>query len=573
MLGNVRKRLSFAILGILSVPSFCFAEFWITEIHFNPQGSDSGYEWIEVRNDSGSSKSLEGYVFREGGTNHGLKVHRGSFAVPAGEFVVIADKPDKFLTAFPNYSGTIMDSAFSLNNTGEKLELLDSEKNIRFEVTYSADTAKGDDGSSIGLVQDIWTRILASPGEFNTKAVVTNDAEEEDDEDAEEEETDKEKTEQTNTDNTQTDKQEEATQEPNNHSPQTYVHLKNPDYKEKLIKVDAGADRTVMAGADYQFTGQVFGLTGEEMDDPEVYWNWGDGSTGSGVTALHTYLYPGTYTAVMRAKAQKHTARDYMNVTVIAPSVLISAVDIERQTVSLENVSDYVLELSGYQIHERISGKTFSFPEDSFIVGKQTITVPLGETMDLGMDSELVFRYPKGEPLSEYSVRTETKETIAKELQALEEQAALLTMEENASMRINEPTDSDITPKESTREPSNGGVTYAVVYQQADIPIDTDSSELTENDGAAIALASIGQTENQTSDLPINNNSGQITITDDQSAAVGNSFVVDNSPFFYLQVVMIILVLMATSGILYLRHRSDQNKSDLEKEADDVTLV
>lgn len=528
---------SFIICWFL--PVFCFAEFWITEIHFNPPGSDSGFEWIEVQNRGSGTESIEKFTFRENEINHGLKIYQGDFILDKNEYVVIADKPEKFVIAFPDYQGTIIDSAFSLNNTGEKLELLDPDKNIVFEVTYSADTAPGDDGSSIGLISDIWQAVVASPGTENQTFIIATEA-------TDEKEGSLTETKQ-NESNTETKDQETTkTSEPNNFSPDTYIRLKDPDYRQELISVQSGGDRTVMAGADYEFTGQVFGLTGEPLDDPQVYWNWGDGNTSEGITALHHYLYPGTYTAVMRANLRDHYAREHFTVTVIEPSIHISHANSSDNILHIENKSGYTLELSGYVV--RVDDHVVTLADDTFISGNGSIILSGSDHgFNINTNSIITLGFDKKSKLVRYDVKQKTKESLQSQINQIKEQALSIQNKEST----------DDTNIDKVLTPETVGVTRATVY--------TNIAAVTEP--ADLSVAPDDAT------IP-NNKKESLTFYPNQQANISNSFSSQNSPFFTLQLILITLILGAAGVIAYLHNiRERKELTEAEKEAEKINIL
>ena len=55
------------IIGVVVFPSFAFASDWqITEIMYNPKGSDAKHEWIEIKNTGSVPQNVKGFYFFEG---------------------------------------------------------------------------------------------------------------------------------------------------------------------------------------------------------------------------------------------------------------------------------------------------------------------------------------------------------------------------------------------------------------------------------------------------------------------------------------------------------------------------
>ena len=95
----------------------------ISEIMYDPDGSDAGHEWIEIYNYGQDPVDMTGWEFEEGGAKHNLTAYQGDLTIDPGECAVIADDPATFLANYIGYAGTLIDSSFSLSNTGELLSL------------------------------------------------------------------------------------------------------------------------------------------------------------------------------------------------------------------------------------------------------------------------------------------------------------------------------------------------------------------------------------------------------------------------------------------------------------------
>lgn len=109
-------------IALLFLPSITSAQVIISEIMYDlAEGSDSGREWIEVYNPSATPINLTELILFESNRKHTIK---GEIPILAPfAYVVISDKPEKFRADYPSYAGLLFDSAFSLNNEGEVIEM------------------------------------------------------------------------------------------------------------------------------------------------------------------------------------------------------------------------------------------------------------------------------------------------------------------------------------------------------------------------------------------------------------------------------------------------------------------
>ena len=148
-------------------PSAVFAQVVITEIMYDlPSGSDAGREWIEVFNAGAMPVQLGTYKLFENDTNHTITAASSDDALYPGAYAVIADNPAKFKADFPAYAGELFDSAFSLSNTGETLELRDASSTRVDAVSYTSSMGASGDGNSLnrGPGSSILVPRAPSPG-------------------------------------------------------------------------------------------------------------------------------------------------------------------------------------------------------------------------------------------------------------------------------------------------------------------------------------------------------------------------------------------------------------------------
>jgi len=136
----------------------------ITEIQYDPEGTDTKREWVEVYNDSDQSIDLTTYGFLENEVNHGISYYEGPKELAVDAYAIIAADAKTFVDEF-NTSVSVYDSVFTLNNTGETIKVLDADEVVVSSVNYSADWGAGGDGNSLNLISgNSWQPRKPSPG-------------------------------------------------------------------------------------------------------------------------------------------------------------------------------------------------------------------------------------------------------------------------------------------------------------------------------------------------------------------------------------------------------------------------
>lgn len=138
---------------------------------FDPEGSDTKREWIEIYNAGSDDVDMTGWKFFESGTNHSLVFSPSESILKSGEYVIIVDDINSFKLDYKNYDGVIIDSSFSLSNTGEELSIRDKSGNVKDLISYIA-PADSQSGYSLELDDDKWRmsyQEFGTPGEKNSK--------------------------------------------------------------------------------------------------------------------------------------------------------------------------------------------------------------------------------------------------------------------------------------------------------------------------------------------------------------------------------------------------------------------
>lgn len=343
-------------LVFLFVPVFVFADVRMTEVMYDPSGTDTGREWIEVCNTGDTDITLSTWRLFEGDTNHKITTTTSSENGILGGHVcaIIADKPDAFASDFPEYTGRVFDSTFSLNNTGETLILRDGDLIDRDTTVYDVSASGAGDGNTLSrTVSGTWVATAPNPGVWDPSSFPAPIEAEKDDT--------------SNTDNTE-ETESETTNTSSGSSSSSNIWIPKPS-----IYAYAGKDTTVLAGASVAFTGQGAGTTKTPLKIAEYVWNFGDGTIMRGQSVFHTYRYPGTYIAYLTVVSGDAQGGDSVIITVKEPKLTLSAVGMEHDDryVEITNGASEEIELSYWYL--RAGERQFQIPEHTYIRGGASV--------------------------------------------------------------------------------------------------------------------------------------------------------------------------------------------------------
>jgi lamin tail-like protein len=174
---GVMKKISIASIAflILAMPQLALAQAVITEIMYDPPGTDSGHEWIEVYNTGATPIALTTWKLYEGGAKHNIISSSGGKSLAPGSYAVIAESAAKFQSDYPDFSGQLFHSAFSLDNAGATLELYDASSSVVESVSYDSSAGASGDGNSLERPpdeSDEFSPHVPTPGRSMTTNVV-----------------------------------------------------------------------------------------------------------------------------------------------------------------------------------------------------------------------------------------------------------------------------------------------------------------------------------------------------------------------------------------------------------------
>jgi hypothetical protein len=130
---------------------------------YNPPGTNTGQQWIEVANTGPSTIDLGAKDIRlyDASGNHLIKAYTGaSTELSAGSVAVIAKDPLTFLNNFANFSGTLLKSSFSLSSTAGIIGILQTDGGVLAQAKYNSSLGAAGDGNSL-------QRLVVLGGEIN----------------------------------------------------------------------------------------------------------------------------------------------------------------------------------------------------------------------------------------------------------------------------------------------------------------------------------------------------------------------------------------------------------------------
>lgn len=159
----IKKKISiisaFILIYAFSLNCAQAANLTISKIMYNPEGADTGREWVEVCNQTGAQIEIIGknaansWRFFDG-KNHLFNIEKET--IQAGECFIAAADSTIFSQEYPGFRGKILDTAMSLKNTSGAVKILDGSGNEIASAVYN--NGIGADGNGKVLLWDgnVW---------------------------------------------------------------------------------------------------------------------------------------------------------------------------------------------------------------------------------------------------------------------------------------------------------------------------------------------------------------------------------------------------------------------------------
>lgn len=354
------------------------ADVQITEIMYDRDGTDSGYEWIEVVN-RGKTVLFSDWTFLENKVDHRIVPVSEEEDLASGERAILADDPEKFLEDVPLYSGQLFDSSFSLSNSGEALSLVNPSDESIDTVVY--DPAWGAEGNGASLqLQDsgVWIEGIPTPGKGNTQEAF--------------EEPEKNETEDTQSDNSDDIEFEE---------------IESAWPFEDDIFITAGSNRRVFEDEKVIFEAQARRRNGGEVYRADFTWIFGDGDQARGRRVEHIFDFPGIYSIVLTAETPGGLLTDRVVIEVLEKEIDIT--NANKSSVTITNNLSHEMEIGEWSIaaegQER-KERTVTFPPYTYIRPATDLTVSFALPEDT---EQVILANPTNETVDTYVMHTSSE--------------------------------------------------------------------------------------------------------------------------------------------------------------------
>ncbi len=324
------KAIFLFIISLCFIFSFTKSSFalQISEIMYDPAGSDTGNEWIEIYNDTQSSIDITSLKLFESNVNHAVSsyqahTNQSGNILGIGEYAIISDNPANFLIGHVGFVGNLFDSSFSLTNSGEVLEMRSSSGASLFSINYVPLAEANGTGGTLNFINNNWVAYTQSPSATTTYNIPN-----------------------TNSANANTN----TTSNTNSNTVSTNVTSYATGYTKRSYTLgDIGMltpkEIYTVVGAETEFFVKPIDNK-KNVISTNTYWSYGDGAEGYGTSTKHRYQNAGEYIAVVESEVSNAYGIERINVKVLNPDILIS--EVGDSFVKIKNNSDEELNIGSF---------------------------------------------------------------------------------------------------------------------------------------------------------------------------------------------------------------------------------
>jgi hypothetical protein len=352
----------------------------ISEIQYNPVGTDDKHEYIEVCNAGADSVDMVGYKLYESSSNHALTLRRGSSTLGKDACAVLVTDPATFMLDYPSFSATLFEASFALVNTGEPLVLRDVGGADVDGVAYASSQGGNGDGKTLHRAGTVFVGGSASPG-CETGLVGTSTGSTGGTAGT------------TDTNTTPADTTTPPT------SVTTIFHTVTIEPPAQLF-VRTVPTITTATGSVVTFTAEAYNAKGSN-EDAQFTWVYGDGMRDgqlntSNKSVTHIYKHSGEYEAVVTASKMGLTGEARVRVVVTDSPLKIQLTE-EDSVVEIINTGAVPVDLTGVRLVNG-SSQTYTIPDKTRVLPKSRLALALVDIglTDRRMPREVTLMYADG---------------------------------------------------------------------------------------------------------------------------------------------------------------------------------
>ncbi len=392
----MKKIILVGFLFLFIPTAFARAAIIFTEIMYDPQGTDTKHEWVEIHNENTTeSITLVGgsgngsWRFNDG-SNHYLSASTtyGSMTISADGYAILADDVPTFISDHPGFSGTVIGTSIDLPDTNGTAKIIDGGGNVLDSVDYSKTQGAFNDGNSLQKNSSgIWVSAQSTPG-YATLDSSASDINQNNSQNS------------TNT----------STNSVNNSASSTDVS--NQSVSINSPQANILVPKTAIAGVPIFITPSLFGVNVTLYTSKSLHFTFGDGSERYDSFPNefeHTFLYPGTYVVnfeyLKNSYSKSKTGNLYSRkiIEVFPAPVEISKVNIDG-SIEISNPGSREIDMSDWVLRSILQ------PEIYFIIPSGTVILP-GKKIELAKSitgfsfqnlKEIELSIPSGTAVSVY---------------------------------------------------------------------------------------------------------------------------------------------------------------------------
>lgn len=347
----------------------------VTEIMYDPAGTDTGQEWIEVYNDTQDNVQLSSWKLFEANTNHSISTSLGDGSISPGEYAIVAVSGVATLSGYPSYTGDVYDSSFSLNNTGESFSFKTLSGDIVAQVTYVGGVLAAGDSNSLHWVGGQWVSRMPNPGADPNVATAGQQT-----------------SQQNNTGSGNTTSGSNQSQQANTNTPSTV----SSGSTRPIVPIYAMTVRTVpkepVAGAPFSVHPKIIRTLGEDVREytlGRIRVITGDGREIVRQTTdpiQYVYSRSGNYRLIVEYShsdlSSEPLAHYVSDIAVISPLLTIGR---DGYVITITNQTDNEIDISRYILRT---------PSRSITIASHTVVLP-SATISIGDSAQLLSDRPK----------------------------------------------------------------------------------------------------------------------------------------------------------------------------------